>query len=416
VNERPVKLIVNDDLRRGHGSVFFRWWLALPLFLWLALWTFAAFFVAIANWLATLVQGRAPESLHEFLARYVRFTTHVYAYLNLAAEPLPNFDGKPGYAIDVHIDPPATQNRWTVAFRIVLAIPVLLLASALLGSSLYVLQGHLNYGSFGLMSTCAFLAWFVGVAQGRTPRGLRDTAAFALSYGAQAWAYLLLLTDRYPSSDPLQAIGPLPTRADPVTLSITGELRRSRLTTFFRVLLALPHLVWLALWSVVSYLVAIVNGIVVLISGSSAASLHRFLAAFVRYQTHVFAYLLLTANPFPGFVGKADSYRVEVLIEAPRRQNRWTAFFRIILVIPALMLAGAYGAVLYVAGILGWFAALFTAKMPLGLRNVQALALRYTAQTHAYLLLLTDRYPYSGPTALAPAVPEGAVAAYPLPG
>ena len=46
---------------------------------------------------------------------------------------------------------------------------------------------------------------------------------------------------------------------------------------------------------------------------------------------------------------------------------------------------------------LGWFAALFTGRMPLGLRNAGAYALRYLAQINGYLLLVTGAYPYSGP-------------------
>jgi len=36
------------------------------------------------------------------------------------------------------------------------------------------------------------------------------------------------------------------------------------------------------------------------------------------------------------------------------------------------------------------------------MRNAGALALRYGAQTHGYLLMLTDAYPYSGPCLEAP--------------
>ena len=53
---------------------------------------------------------------------------------------------------------------------------------------------------------------------------------------------------------------------------------------------------------------------------------------------------------------------------------------------------------LFVAALLGWFASLVTGRMPLGLRNAGAYAIRYWAQTTGYgLLVLTDRYPYSGP-------------------
>ena len=36
--------------------------------------------------------------------------------------------------------------------------------------------------------------------------------------------------------------------------------------------------------------------------------------------------------------------------------------------------------------------------MPEGLRNLGVYALRYNGQTFAYLALLTDRYPFSGPS------------------
>ena len=48
--------------------------------------------------------------------------------------------------------------------------------------------------------------------------------------------------------------------------------------------------------------------------------------------------------------------------------------------------------------VLGWFAVLVRGEMPLGLRNAIALWLRYNQQTLGYVLLLTERYPYSGPS------------------
>ena len=69
--------------------------------------------------------------------------------------------------------------------------------------------------------------------------------------------------------------------------------------------------------------------------------------------------------------------------------------------IPALLVDYSLSVVLAIAAFLGWFAALVTGRMPTGFRNVGAWALRYSAQTNAYLYLLTDRYPYSGPEAAA---------------
>ncbi len=394
-----VRLVLSDDLKRSRGTVFFRAIFSLPFLIWLAVWAVGAACVAFINWVATLFEGRSPTPLHNFLARFVRYSTQVYAFMNLAAEPLPAFDGRQGYPVDVAIDPPARQNRWTVGFRLVLVLPALLIGGVLVGSGT-VLDSFRSSGSTGFFSAlalAAIFAWFYAMFRGRMPRGLRDLIAYALAYGAQTWAYLLLLTDRYPSSDPLTVIGPLPTRSDPVRMEVTDELRRSRLTVFFRFALAVPHLVWLFLWGVVALLVAIVNWFAALFTGTPPRWAHRFLSRYVRYQVHVLAFLYLVGNPFPGFVGAPGTYPIELHVAERVRQNRWTVGFRLVLAVPAWLLAGVFSQLLLVVAVLGWFAALFTARMPLGLRNAGAYALRYIAQTNAYLLLVTGAYPYSGP-------------------
>lgn len=401
VSEHPVRLQLSDDLERDRLTVFFRLILAIPHFIWIGLWGIAAFLAAIANWLATLALGRSPEALHGFLAAYVKYATQLYAYFHLAANPYPTFTGQDGYPVDLTIAAPVAQSRLTVALRGLLFLPSLLLCAVLAGAPSYssrFIRGNGNYAlSSGLLHTFSLLAWFAILARGRMPRGLRDGAAYALSYGAQFWAYAFLLTDRYPTSDPLVAVPDLPVRADPVHLELGDDLRRSRLTVFFRLLLSFPHLVWLQLWGILVIVCAILNWFATLIAGRSPDWLHRFLAAYLRYANHVYAFLYLIANPFPGFVGKAGSYPFEIVVAPRERQNRWKTGFRIVLAIPALILTGAYGALALVAALLGWFSSLARGRMPRGLRNAGALALRYQAQTHGYLLLLTDAYPYSGP-------------------
>jgi hypothetical protein len=103
--------------------VGFRLLLSIPLWIWLFIWSIGVFFAAIVNWFLTLIKGRSPLSLHDFFASYIRFTTHLHAYFFFAADPYPSFTGKPGYPVDVEIDPPERQNRWKTLFRIVLVIP-----------------------------------------------------------------------------------------------------------------------------------------------------------------------------------------------------------------------------------------------------------------------------------------------------
>lgn len=406
-----VRLTLADDLSRRRVTVFFRLIIAIPFLIWLGIWAFGALLAAVANWVVTLLRGQSPATLHSFLAQFVRYATHTFAYLNLAAEPLPAFDGKPGYAVDLEIDPPRRQNRWTVAFRAILVLPAIVLGGVLAGSgSPSGAFSQSSGGNLSLLMVAAVFGWFCAMARARMPRGLRDLIAYALSYAAQLWSYLLILTDRYPSSDPLTAIGPLPTRSDPVWLEVRDDLRRSRLTVFFRLVLTVPHLIWLTLWGLLAILASILNWIATLATGTSPRWLHRFLAAYVRYQLHVSAYLYLVGNPFPGFVGAEGTYPLDPHLADRKRQNRWTVLFRLILALPALILAGVFGWLLAVVAVLGWFAALATGRMPVGLRNAGALALRYSAQTNAYLFLVSPSYPYSGPCLeRAPTVDPAAV-------
>ena len=408
MDEHPVRVTVTDDLLRNRWTVFFRLILAIPHFIWLALWTAVAFFAWVVNWLATLVTARSPEPLYDFLAAYVRYVTHLYAYVLLAANPYPGFTGEPGYPVDVELGPSLPQNRWKTGFRVVLAIPALALAGALVnggpgdysfrGSSGGGTGGDYRYsGAGGVAVTVAVLAWFAILARGRMPQGFRDLIAFCLRYGAQTFAYLLVLTDRYPDADPALPPAVEPAPPSPVRLSLEDDPRRSRLTVFFRLLLALPHLVWLALWGIAAIFAAIGNWAVTTVRGRPAAGLHRFLSAYVRYGVHVYSYVSLVGGPFPGFNGRLGSYPVEVELPGPGTQRRWGAGFRLVLAVPALLVNSALGFVLGVVAVLCWFASLATAREPLGLQRLGAFALRYGAQTSSYLYLLTDRYPYSGP-------------------
>ena len=182
--EHPIRLVVNDDLQRNRLTVFFRLILAIPLFLWAILWGVIVSLAWIVNWFATLFMGQSPEGLHNFLATYLRYTTHVRAYTLLVADPYPPFTGKEGtYPIDLEVDPPERQNRLTVFFRGILAIPALFLSNLL---------SQLN-------QLLAIFSWFIALVTGRVPEGIRNFAALALRIETQSWAYVMLLTDRYPS-------------------------------------------------------------------------------------------------------------------------------------------------------------------------------------------------------------------------
>jgi len=402
----PVRLVVSDDLQRNRLTVFFRLLLAIPHFIWVTLWSIAAIVVAILQWIVTLVSGTPAPGLHGFLCRFARYTVHLNAYLYLVANPYPGFSGdEDSYPVDVRLPGPQAQPRWKTLFRIILVLPAAGLSFALSGvggPSRVPRSGRSStFSSSGgaLTLVCAFLGWFASLERGRMPKGLRDAGAYGLGYGVQTLAYVLLITDRYPNADPTALLDGVerPTEHPVRLVGDAHDLLRSRLTVFFRLLLALPHIVWLALWTIAAIIVAIIVWFATLFSGRPPKTLHAFLSHYVRYQLHVSAFIYLAANPFPGFDGREGVYPLDLVLPSADRQNRWITGFRIFLAIPAIIVNSALSWAILVCAVYTWFVALVRGSAPWGLRNLMAYGLRYAAQLNAYLYLLTDTYPHASP-------------------
>jgi hypothetical protein len=412
----PIRLVVRDDYERSRLTVFFRLILAIPHLVWVTLWSIAAAIAAILNWFATLAAGTPPRGLHRFLCAYVRYTVHLNAYLYLVADPYPGFVGEEGsYPVEVVLPEPVAQKRWKTFFRIILVLPAALLSSALSGvggpgrAPSRGRNSSYSLGNGALTVACAVLGWFAVLARGRMPKGLRDAGAFGVGYGVQVVTYLLLVTDRYPNADPtaiLQGVERPPEH--PVRLvGDPHDLRRSRATVFFRLVLVIPHVVWLLLWSIAAIVAAIGSWFATLAGGAPPPALHGFLARYVRYQLHVYAYFYLAANPYPAFDGRDGTYPLDLVLPGPAPQSRWVTGFRIILAIPAWIVNAALGWSLVLCAVYTWFVALVRGAAPWGLRNLMAYGLRYAAQLNAYVFLVTDAYPHASPlegaaTELAP--------------
>src|ERR1700741_3851591 len=99
----------------------------------------------------------------------------------------------------------------------------------------------------------------------------------------------------------------------PIGLIVTDDLHRSRLTVFFRLLLAIPHLIVVGLWAILTELVVLVAWACAVVLGRVPDGLHTFIAAWLRYATRVTAYVFLLSNPFPQF-GAGGTYPVDARI------------------------------------------------------------------------------------------------------
>jgi 2-(1,2-epoxy-1,2-dihydrophenyl)acetyl-CoA isomerase len=180
----PVTLSNRDDGRRWRLTVFLRPVLAFPHLAVSTVWGLVAIPVAIVSWFVTLARGRTPDRVHDWLARSLRYTTHVTAYSYALADPFPRFRGEPeDYPVDLRVAPAAPQARWRVALRLPLAIPAAVLA----------------YAFTVVLQVVGLLCLVCGLVAGRAPRGVQELGAYCLRYRMQTLAYLLLLTERYPS-------------------------------------------------------------------------------------------------------------------------------------------------------------------------------------------------------------------------
>jgi len=181
----PVRLVDGDDLKRSRLTVLVRWLLVWPHLIWVSLYSLVALVVALANWVVTLIKGRSPERLHRWLVRYLRYTVYVYSYFYVLANPYPPFHGaERSYPVDLTIEAAREQRRLVTAFRLVLAIPAFVL-NWVLGQVLFIIS---------------VLNWFIAIALGRIPRGMEQIGLYCLRYQTQTYAYLLVVTDRYPST------------------------------------------------------------------------------------------------------------------------------------------------------------------------------------------------------------------------
>jgi hypothetical protein len=177
-----------------------------------------------------------------------------------------------------------------------------------------------------------------------------------------------------------------------------GLLRRRRLAVLFRAILALPHYLVLTIWALLAAFVLMMSWPAALILGRLPGRLHRFLAAYLRYQGQVTAWFNLLSGRYPRFRRTAEHpFRIEV--PEPRRQRRLVTLLRVPLAVPALVLSSVFGVILATVAVASWFVALLLGRTTAGLHELGTFCLRYQLETQAYLSLLTPRYP-----ALAPAV------------
>jgi hypothetical protein len=170
------------------------------------------------------------------------------------------------------------RNRLTVAFRIILAIPHLIISQIW------------QY----LAQILAFIQWFIILFTGKRNEGMWNLQRSWLAYYARVQGYVGLMYDEYPA---FASDGP----PAPVRTSITYEENADRLSSALRIIWAIPAVIILIVVAIAAAVVVIISWFAIVITGRHPRGMWEFILKVQRFQFQVTSYMLLMTDTYPKF-------------------------------------------------------------------------------------------------------------------
>jgi hypothetical protein len=198
------------------------------------------------------------------------------------------------YAVRFTVDyPDRTLNRLTTAFRIVVAIPILVVLAAISGGSGGVGREEGGLAMAGGLLTLAPLLLIV--FRQKYPRWWFDWNVELLRFVNRVVAYLFLLRDEYPSTDDEQSV-----HLEVDYPDVPNQL--NRWLPLVKWLLAIPHYVVLVFLTLAAIVVGIVAWFAVLFTGRYPRGMFDFVVGVMRWHNRVAGYAFtLVTDRYPPF-------------------------------------------------------------------------------------------------------------------
>ena len=203
----------------------------------------------------------------------------------------------PAYPVNLSVEyPDRPLDRLTTAFRIFVAIQIMILLGAVSGTtwSFYSSSGtvHVVAGAGGLL----FLGPLLMILfRQKYPRWWFDWNLELQRFTNRVLVYVLLMDDRYPSTDQEQGL-----RLDYVYPDVPRDL--NRFLPLVKWLLVIPHFIVLAFLWIAVFFVVIVAWFAILFTGRYPRGIFDFVEGVVRWGQRVVAYAFtLVTDRYPPF-------------------------------------------------------------------------------------------------------------------
>ncbi len=203
------------------------------------------------------------------------------------------------YAARLEVDYPEQHDRVTTLFRVVLIIPIGIVSAVLTAGAtqtVYDRSGQVVRHTSGGIAAGLFVATMLMILfRQRYPRWWFDFALELARFGTRVGAYLVLLTDQYPSTVEEQN----------VHLQIDYpdvERDLNRWLPLVKWLLAIPHFLVLIVLSVAAFFAVVIAWFAILFTGRYPRGLFDFVVGVARWGLRVQAYaFLLVTDRYPPF-------------------------------------------------------------------------------------------------------------------
>jgi Domain of unknown function (DUF4389) len=199
----------------------------------------------------------------------------------------------PPYAVEFDVDYPDRElNRVTTAFRIFVAVPIVIVLSAIGGATIGFSSGARFTAAGGVLFVAPLL---MILFRQKYPRWWFDWNLMLLRFENRVAAYLLLLRDEYPSTDDEQSV-----HLDVRYPDVAADLNRwLPLVKWF---LAIPHYIVLIALDVASLVVVVVAWFAILFTGRYPRWAFDFIVGVMRWHNRVVGYaFVLVTDAYPPF-------------------------------------------------------------------------------------------------------------------